>query len=59
MTIQVSLSVGYQRRRPNTLGDRVESRIDSIGLMLAGAAVVIVLLIVILPRLFTWIGSLI
>ena len=51
MSIDLTISVGYKRRRPNTSGDRVEARLDSIGLMLAGAAVVIILLVFLVPKI--------
>jgi len=58
MSIDFTLSVGYRRRRPNTLGDRWEARMDSIGLLLVGAAVAIVIVLIVLPRLLAWLGTL-
>jgi len=58
MTIDFTLSIGYRRRRPNTLGDRVEQRIDSLGLLFVGALVAVAIILIVLPRLLAWIGSL-
>ena len=58
MSISFSLSIAYQRRRPNTLGDRVEARIDSIGLLLVGSIVAVAIILIVLPRLLAWIGTL-
>jgi len=57
MSISVSVSVGYQRRRPST-SDRWEQRLDSLGLLLVGTAVVVALLVVVLPRIFAWLSAL-
>ena len=57
MSISLSLTIGYQRRRPNTQGDRWEARFDSIGLLVAGAIVAILILIFVLPRLLAWLGG--
>jgi len=58
MTVNVTLSVGYTRKRPSTT-DRLEQRMDAAGLFLAGAAVVIIILIWILPKVFEWVASVI
>ena len=58
MSISFSLSISYQRKRPNTLGDKVEARIDSIGLLLVGSLVAVAIILIVLPRLLAWIGSL-
>ena len=58
MSITVSLVVGYTRRRPNTRGDRFEARIDSVGLLLAGSAIALLLVALILPRVLAWLGTL-
>jgi len=58
MTVNVTLSVGYRRKRPSTK-DLVEQRMDAAGLFLAGAAVVVILLVWILPKVFQWIASVI
>jgi len=50
MSLNLTISIGYQRRRPNTQGDRWEARMDSLGLMLAGAAVAILIIIFVLPK---------
>ena len=56
LTITLSLSVGYQRRRPNTGTDRWEARVDSLGLLIIGAIVVAIILVYLLPKLLTWLG---
>ena len=56
MTVNVTFSVGYTRKRPSTQ-DRLEQRMDAAGLFLAGAAVVIIVLIWILPKVFDWVAS--
>jgi hypothetical protein len=57
LTINVTLSVGYQRRRPNTGTDRWEARVDSLGLLIVGAIVVAIILLYIIPRLLGWLGQ--
>jgi hypothetical protein len=51
MRIDFTLSIGYTRRRPDTQGDRWEARLDSVGLLLVGAVVAVVILIVLVPRI--------
>jgi len=58
MSIDFTLSIGYRRRRPNTMGDRLEARMDSLGLFLVGAAVAIALVVIVLPRILDWISRL-
>jgi hypothetical protein len=58
MSIDFTVSVGYRRRRPNTHGDRWEARIDSIGLLIVGAVVAIVIVIIALPRVLAWLSTL-
>jgi len=58
MSIDFTLSIGYHRRRPNTMGDRLEARMDSLGLFLVGAAVAIALVVIVLPRILDWISRL-
>lgn len=55
MSITFSVSIGYQRRRPNTQGDRLEARMDSLGLFLVGAAVALALVLFVLPRFLDWV----
>ena len=57
MSIDFTVSIGYRRRRPDTL-DRWESRLDSIGLMLIGGVIAIALILIVVPRLLAWLGSL-
>jgi len=56
MQINFTLSVGYTRKRPNTRGDKWEARIDSFGLLLAGAAVTIIILLFLVPRILSALG---
>jgi hypothetical protein len=56
MSIDFTLRIGYRRRRPNTQGDRLEARLDSLGLLLAGAAIAIFLIWIIVPRILDAIG---
>lgn len=58
MSIDLTVSIGYRRRRPNTMGDRWEARLDSIGLMLVGAVIAVALVVIILPRFLAWLGTL-
>ena len=58
MSINLTISIGYQRRRPDTSGDRLEARIDSVGLLIVGGVTVVVLILVVVPRVLAWIGGL-
>ncbi len=53
MSINVTVSIGYQRRRPNYRGDRIEARLEGVGLMLAGAAVVLLALFLLIPKILS------
>lgn len=55
MHIDVTLSVGYTRRRSDTV-DRWEARVGTLGLLVVGAVVVVILLAVLLPRLLDAFG---
>lgn len=57
MTLTFSLSVGYQRRRPSTI-DKLEQRMDSLGLFLIGSAATLLILFFVLPKLIEWITHL-
>lgn len=57
MSIEFSVSVGYRRRRPNVLGDHWEARLDSMGLLLAGAAIAILIVWIALPRFLDALGQ--
>lgn len=50
LRIDITISVGYTRRRAQ-ITDRVEARLSAVGLIIAGATVVIAVLIFIVPRL--------
>ena len=58
LSITLTVSVGYQRRRPDTKGDRWEARLDSLGLLVVGAVIALVLVLLVLPRLLAWLGAL-
>jgi hypothetical protein len=58
MSIDLTLRIGYKRRRPNTMGDRWEARIDSFGLLVVGAIVAVAIILVVLPRILAWLSSL-
>ena len=58
MRLEFGLHIGYRRRRPNTLGDRTEARIDSIGLLAVGAICALAIIFVLLPRLLDWLATL-
>jgi len=58
MSIDFTLSIGYRRRRPNTMGDRWEARIDSIGLLIVGGIVAIAIIVIMVPRILDWLAHL-
>ena len=58
MSISFSLSVGYRRRRPNVMGDRLEQRIDSFGLMFIGGIIGIAIIVYVLPQIVQWLTHL-
>jgi hypothetical protein len=53
--IDVTISVGYRRLRSNTI-DRWEARVGTLGLLVVGAVVVIILLVLVLPRVLDAFG---
>jgi type II secretory pathway component PulF len=55
MHIDVTLSVGYTRRRSDTT-DRWEARVGTLGLLIVGAVVVVILLALVLPRVLDAFG---
>ena len=57
MFIELAVRVGYERKRPST-DDRWEQRFDSIGLLLVGAAVAIVVIVFLVPRILGWLATL-
>jgi len=57
MSIEFLVSIGYRRRRPD-ITDRIEARMDSLGLMIAGAVVALVIIWIALPRILQWLASL-
>jgi hypothetical protein len=52
LRIDITLSVGYTRERPG-ISDRWEMRVSTIGLMIAGALVTLVILAVLLPHILS------
>ena len=56
MEISLSLVIGYKRKRPDTQGDKVEARLDSLGLLVVGSLVTIIILWFLLPRILAAIG---
>jgi len=58
MSINLTVSIGYNRRRPDTQGDRLEARIDSVGLLIVGGIVTVAIIVIVLPRILAWFGSL-
>ena len=58
MRIEFGLHIGYRRRRPNTLGDRWEARVDSFGLILIGGLIAVAIILIVLPRVLDWLGHL-
>jgi hypothetical protein len=56
MQIDFTLSIGYKRRRPDTQGDRWEARVDTLGLLIIGAIVTLIILIFLVPRILTAVG---
>jgi len=53
MSLEFSLVLSYKRKRPNTQGDKWEARVDSAGLMVIGAVVVVIVLVLIIPRILS------
>jgi hypothetical protein len=52
LRIDITLSVGYTRERPG-ISDHWEARVSTIGLLVAGGVVTLVILIILLPHLLT------
>ena len=57
LRIDVTLSIGYVRERPGVT-DRWEMRISTVGLLIAGAIITLVILAVLLPHIISLLGSL-
>jgi hypothetical protein len=53
LRLEVTFSVGYERRRAGGEVDRWEARFTTAGLFLAGVAVTLIVLIVLIPRLLS------
>jgi len=56
MRIDFTLSIGYERRRPDTQGDRWEARMDTVGLLLVGSIVTLLVLIFLIPKILAGFG---
>jgi hypothetical protein len=52
LRIDITLSVGYTRERPG-LTDRWEMHVSTVGLLIAGALICLVVLAILLPHLIT------
>ena len=52
LRIDITLSVGYTRERPG-ISDHWEMRVSTIGLMIAGALVTLVILAILLPHILS------
>jgi len=53
MSIEFALSIRYNRERPDTKGDRIEARMDSVGLLLVGSIVTVIILIFLVPKILS------
>jgi len=51
MSIELAVSIRYNRVRPDTKGDRVESRIDSLALIVIGSVVTGIILLFLVPKI--------
>lgn len=56
MRIDLTISIGYSRLRGTTT-DRWEARATTVGLLLSGAIVAVVLVVIILPRVLEALGK--
>ena len=57
LRIDITLSVGYTRERPG-ITDHWEMRVSTIGLMIAGALVTLVILAILLPHILSLLAGL-
>jgi hypothetical protein len=57
LRIDVTFSVGYTRVRAG-IADRFEMRVSSIGLLLAGAIICLIILVLLVPHILSLLGSL-
>jgi len=51
LRLDITFSVGYERRRVGGQVDRWEARFTTAGLLLAGVAITLFVLVVLIPRL--------
>lgn len=58
MHLEFTLTIGYRRRRPDTQGDVIEARIDSLVLLAVGSTIALAIIVILLPRLLDWVGRL-
>lgn len=56
LRIDLTVSVGYERRRGGTT-DRWEARASTVGLLIAGAIVTLLIILIVLPRVMAAFGS--
>jgi hypothetical protein len=52
LRIDITLSIGYTRERPG-ISDHWEARISTVGLLIAGAIVTLVVLAILLPHIIS------
>jgi hypothetical protein len=57
MAIEFALSIRYTRKRPDTQGDRIEARLDSLGLFIVGSIVTVIILVLLVPRILAAVGG--
>jgi hypothetical protein len=55
MRLDITFSVGYERRRADTT-DRWEARVGTVGLLIAGSAVVFLIVWLVVPRVLDALG---
>ena len=59
MRIDLTLSIGYTRHRPGAgVEDKWEAHVGTVGLLIIGSLVAIIILIIVLPRILSGLGSL-
>jgi hypothetical protein len=53
MRLDITFSVGYERRRAGNVEDRWEARFTTAGLFLVGAAIVVLVILFLIPHLLS------
>jgi len=57
MRLDFTLSIGYTRRRPGAnVEDKWEAHVGTVGLLVTGGVVTILIILIVLPRLLDAIG---